>query len=215
MYLAALKSYTILAILHDAFCGLCSVQPTWHQRMAWVAGVSGEYAKDALLDAPGDGGQRLLFAASVACMLLACAFGTPLYAVHSLKALLITACYAMPGKRGIKSLFPLSKTIFVAAVHAWWFLTLHPSAVDVELVFVAQSVISTLFDLKDVDADRASGVSTLATMCGVRGASAVLVVASAAAAARSARLGKGFGVVLFLTAGMAATRNAAVTGSSL
>tara|TARA_B110000046_G_scaffold25053_1_gene24235 strand:- start:10803 stop:11630 length:828 start_codon:yes stop_codon:yes gene_type:complete len=138
-----------------------------------------------------DGGAFARHRRATACFLAACfaVFGAcalhhPDLLVSSVLTSAITAFYVTPlpvvGKR-IKTLFPLSKTVYVAGVAAVWSHATQLAVPDtparwriaaLSALFVAHQTAA--FDLKDVDADRHAGVVTLPTLLGADNAVRVL-----------------------------------------
>jgi 4-hydroxybenzoate polyprenyltransferase len=170
-------------------CRMCEVHLPPLHLFAYVAGVVGEYSKDALLD----GGNKQLplsnFLLSIGITSIV-AISRPRVVLDCILMLLVTAFYAVPipGTRNLcmKTAFPCSKNFFVPLVHVLWLWLMadltpaHPAYWEsAAKLFSTQMLMTCLFDLKDVDADQKKQVTTIATMFGREVAAVLIAFASA------------------------------------
>lgn len=140
------------------------------------------------------GGRRHLFALGFALAYLWCVTQRPFVLVHTVLASEVCVWYAVPlpwVRRRIKNLFPLSKNLFVGAMHTYWAFAVatthrpngwHDAALLACATFGA--TMSTAFmDIKDVEGDVRAGVVTVPTLLGPWRALRCFAATYAAAAA--------------------------------
>ena len=198
LHCAAAWGVTLInACMYIVLCGIPF--PAAPRIMAYVAGILGEYAKDALLDA-NDAARTVqksvMFTTSIIVMTSVAACYDPWVLWHSVVALTITAGYAVPVWPGstlcVKTIFPCAKNVFVPAVHVFWIVSVLVDegeasryAEGLLYFFVSQALLTVLFDLNDVEEDRRKGVQTLATLVGTNTASGIVAAVCAGMIARS------------------------------
>lgn len=171
--------------------------------VAFATGMVAEYARDALLDARDS---SLYVVIASMCVLTGwLSLQDARFAVGTVKALALAWFYAIPVPGTgvcIKTLFPLSKILFVSFMHAWWFCTVARESVPAYVtasIFVFCFGNTAALDIKDIADDRKRSVVTLATLLGSAGTRTTLVILCATSAAvfgrYRARLGALFAVM--------------------
>ena len=176
-------------------------------RMAAVgAGTVGTYVLDHYHDPSSYSASRPAQVATLAlcaAVTVGCCAADPALVVKFAAFALLAAWYDTPvpgcGLRW-KALFPFSKTLFVPAMHVGWCVAVSEArvlAASNAYMFLYYVAINVAMDVKDVDADRRAGVTTVPNTLGAPATLTGLAVASSALAAAGVATGHGAAAFAF------------------
>lgn len=124
-------------------------------------------------------------AGSLSAVVVGCALGDSWILRCAVELVGIVGFYdvPIPGTGGctFKNMFPLSKTLCIAAVWTLWMFRLpgddvHPDPVVVALFATQQALFSICNDIKDIEVDRKNGIVTVPTLLGATGTRAFVCV---------------------------------------